>query len=43
MRKCAEFNAHKADGAPDPAWIRKWLEDAAGGEMDMTLYYPTAS
>ncbi len=34
---------HKADGAPEPAWIRKWLADAAAGEMDMALYYPKAS
>jgi len=34
---------HVADAAPEPPWIRRWLEDAAGGEIDMTLYYPKAS
>jgi predicted metal-dependent hydrolase len=31
---------HRADGAAEPAWIRRWVEDAAAGEIDMALYYP---
>lgn len=34
---------HKADGAREPLWIRRWLEDAAAGEIDMALYYPRAA
>jgi predicted metal-dependent hydrolase len=34
---------HVPDAAPEPPWIRRWFEDSAGGEIDMTLYYPKTS
>jgi hypothetical protein len=35
--------SHVPDAAPEPPWIRRWLEDFARGESDMALYYPKTS
>jgi predicted metal-dependent hydrolase len=34
---------HKPGAALEPPWIRRWYEDAAAGDIDMTLYYPRTS
>ena len=31
---------HDANADAEPGWITRWLEDAAAGHADMTLYYP---